>query len=120
MDCEIGALAFLTAFPLGRLALVRRVRPTRSAFIISLVLLSSLSLFHAGWTACVLPPIIYSENRRHLRSLQYEGTPLTGERETNGTDEYCCIYCMLGFFTGASWILQVRPGRADEIFSQIF
>jgi Cys-rich protein (TIGR01571 family) len=43
---------------------------------------------------------------QHLRSLQYQGTPLLAANEM--MDVHCCIYCGL-LSTGHEWVLQVRP-----------
>jgi Cys-rich protein (TIGR01571 family) len=47
---------------------------------------------------------------QHLRSLQYQGTPLLAANET--MDVQCCIYCLL-INTGNPWVMQVRPYNVD-------
>jgi len=69
-----------------------------------------LSPFLAGCFAALCPCIVYSRNRQHLRSLQYQGTPLPTANEQ--MDEHCCIYCGL-VITGYQWVLHVRPEDAD-------
>jgi Cys-rich protein (TIGR01571 family) len=82
-------------------------------FLIDMLTTSS-SLFLAGCFSAVCPCIVYSRNRQHLRSLQYQGTPLLAEGEK--IDEHCCIYCGL-VITGYQWLLHVRP---EDVECMIF
>src|SRR6266850_5502987 len=68
------------------------------------------ALFLAGCFTILCPCIAYSRNMQHLRSLQYQGTPLLAANEM--MDTHCCIYCVL-VSTGYPWILQVRPEDVD-------
>jgi hypothetical protein len=66
---------------------------------------SACFLFLAGCFAAWCPCIVFSRNRQHLRSLQYQGIPLPAASETN--DDQCCIYCGLET-AGYGWVMQVR------------
>ena len=66
----------------------------------------------ATWCPC----IVYSRNRQHLRSLQYQGITLPSGTETN--DAQCCMYCGL-LLVGYGWVLQVGPGMIDKIRPKI-
>jgi Cys-rich protein (TIGR01571 family) len=72
----------------------------------------SPSSFPEGCLAAWCPCIVYSRNRQHLRSLQYQGTPLPADRERN--DDQCCIYGGLEI-TGYSWVMQVRSEDIDDM-----
>jgi Cys-rich protein (TIGR01571 family) len=73
---------------------------------------SRSSPFVAGCFSTCCPCIVYSRNRQHLRSLQYQGTPLPAGSEKK--DEHCCIYCGL-VITSYQWILQVRSDCTDHM-----
>jgi hypothetical protein len=69
-------------------------------------------LFLAGCFAALCPCVVHSRNRQHLRSLQYQGTPLPAAEEK--LDEHCCIYGAL-VITGYQWLLNVRPEDVDSM-----